>query len=248
MLSAAGRTLIVHEGCAACGIRMFKSAAGRTSHFRNQHGQILKKSQRPRGSRLECPHCTETFTKGSGLSSHLASRHGRHVGAGVGAGAVGDDEDVGGGGDALGAQEDGHVQNDDGDFGGDYIAADDDEEVSLSWSSESGSCSSSSSRHRSSSDSTSSSGSGGGGGSDDDKSSKHSPQASLSSSSSDSVSSLSDDEKDDDKELDGNSSEDCVCEADEAAFPDVANAETRFPPALPCSWPWLHSALIQQPA
>ena len=204
---------------------MFKSAAGRVSHFRSQHGQIPEKSQRPPGGRLECPHCTETFSKGSGLSSHMASRHGRHVGSGAGAGAAAvDDNDDGGVGENIGPEG---VNVDGGAYGiggGDYIQADDDEVSSLS--SRSGtSCSSSSSRHRSSSD-TNSSGSGGGGGSDDDKSSKHS-QASSSSSSSDGASTLSDDEKKDDKEEDVNSSEDCVCDADEALFPDVANAETR---------------------
>lgn len=192
------------EGCAACGIVSFRSRSGRVSHCKSIHGQIANPIEPPIIGRLKCPHCTETFAKGSGLSSHLGSRHGRHVGSGAGAGAQAsglDDWNGGGIDDELfdgGYSADGAA--------GDYIAADSDEDSSSSSSSSrtSASSASSSARHGSASETSKSSS----GSSDSDESSRH----------------LSDEDA---REQEVNSSEDFVCEADETLFPDIANAETR---------------------
>lgn len=195
--------LQIVEGCAECGIIAFRSRSGRVSHCKSIHGQQIAEPIEPLIiGRLKCPHCPETFAKGSGLSSHLGW-HGRHVGSGAGL----DDRGAGAGIDAE--HLDGDYRANDGAFDGDYIVAEEDASSSSSSSRNSASSGSASARHGSGSGASSgSSNSSIAGTSDSDESSRH-------------LFSEEDEEEED------NSSEDFVCEADEALFPDISNAETR---------------------
>ena len=160
----------------------------------------------PLQQRLQCPRCPQFFSRGTSVASHLTHTHGfRSIGAGGGAGAQANGDNFADGEDAGGAAE--HDLDRDAAFYGDVAS-------SSCSGSRSDSSSSSSSAGCSSSDE---------GASDEDE---NSGSSSVSGPQSDGEAEGAQ-QQPVHPDPDANSSDDCLCEVDENAFPDTSKSETR---------------------
>lgn len=197
-------------GCAQCGILDFKNGAGRASHFNRFH-RNLPAAPPTSQKKLQCPRCPLIFLRGSSLAQHLTHTHGfQSIGGGGGAQANGDDFADG---DDAGPAE--HDLDRDAAFYGDVASSSSSGSRSDSSSSSSSSGSSSSDEGASEEDENSSSSSVSGHQSDGEAEGAQQQQVHP--------------------DPDANSSEDCLCEVDENAFPDTSKSETRCP-CLAARW------------